>query len=171
MFGKRRLSEISPVQVMDLLKDKAGAGLKPKSLLNLYVLLQKMLNLAVALELLNSNPMQRVPKPKVERAEKPALAPADVKRIAEYMPQSLKALIVLLYLTGLRIGEALALKWSDVDFDQSKLYVQRSVWRAWSKRQKAERAFERSTCWVDWREFSKAIVSCALALNPRTTCF
>src|SRR3984893_9869015 len=61
MFGKRRL------QVMDLLKDKAAAGLKPKSLLNLYVLLQKMLNLAVALELLNSNPMQRVPKPKVER--------------------------------------------------------------------------------------------------------
>ncbi len=62
MFGKRRLSEISPVQVMDLLKDKAAGGLKPKSLLNLYVLLQKMLNLAVALELLNSNPMQRVPK-------------------------------------------------------------------------------------------------------------
>jgi len=64
MFGKRRLSEISPAHVMDLLKDKAAAGLKPKSLLNLYVLLQKMLNLAVALELLNSNPMQRVPKPK-----------------------------------------------------------------------------------------------------------
>jgi len=30
---------------------------------------------------------------------------------------------------GLRIGEALALKWSDVDFAQSKLYVRRSVWR------------------------------------------
>jgi integrase len=128
MFGKRRLSEISPVHVMDLLKDKA-AGLKPKSLLNLYVLLQKMLNLAVALELLNSNPMQRVPKPKVERTEKPALSPAQVKTIADNMPQSLRALIVLLYLTGLRIGEALALKWSDVDFDQSKLYVRRSVWR------------------------------------------
>jgi hypothetical protein len=40
MFGKRRLSEISPVHVMDLLKGKAAAGLKPKSLLNLYVLLQ-----------------------------------------------------------------------------------------------------------------------------------
>jgi integrase len=129
MFGKRRLSEISPVQVMDLLKDKAAAGLKAKSLLNLYVLLQKMLNLAVALELLNSNPMQRVPKPKVERTEKPSLSPAQVKTIADNMPQNLRALVVLLYLTGLRIGEALALKWSDVDFDQSKLYVRRSVWR------------------------------------------
>jgi len=115
--------------VMDLLKDKAAAGLKPKSLLNLYVLLQKMLNLAVALELLNSSPMQRVPKPKVERTEKPSLTATQVKAVAENMPKHLKALVVLLYLTGLRIGEALALKWSDVDFEQSKLYVRRSVWR------------------------------------------
>jgi hypothetical protein len=92
MFGKRRLSEISPVQVMDLPKDKAAGGLKPKSPLNLYVLLQKMLNLAVALELLNLNPMQRVPKPKVERIGKPSLSPAQVKTIADNMPQNLKAL-------------------------------------------------------------------------------
>ena len=129
MFGKRRLSEISAVHVMDLLKDKGAAGLKPKSLLNLYVLLQKMLKLAVDLEFLNSSPMQRVPKPKVERIEKPALSPAQVKAVADNMPEHLKALVVLLYLTGLRIGEALALKWSDADFDQSKLYVRRSVWR------------------------------------------
>ena len=123
------LSPLLTSRRMDLLKDKAAAPLKPKSLLNLYVLLQKMLNLAVALELLNSNPMQRVPKPKVERIEKPSLSPAQVKSIADNMPQNLRALVVLLYLTGLRIGEALALKWSDVDFDQSKLYVRRSVWR------------------------------------------
>jgi hypothetical protein len=46
---------------MSFLKEKATAGLKQKSLLNLYVLLQKMLNLAVALELLNTNPIRRVP--------------------------------------------------------------------------------------------------------------
>lgn len=128
-FGTLRLSEISPVQIMDFFKKRAAAGLKPKSLLNLYVLLQKMLNLAVALELLNTNPIQRVPKPKVERAEKPSLSPAQVKAIADNMPENLKALVVLLYLTGLRIGEALALKWSDVDFEHSKLHIRRSVWR------------------------------------------
>jgi integrase len=129
MFGKLRLAEISPLLIMDFLKQKSAAGLKPKSLLNLYVLLQKMLNLAVALELLNSNPMQRVPKPKVEPTEKPALSAVQVKAIADNMPQNLRALVILLYLTGLRIGEALALKWSDVDLEQSKLYIRRSVWR------------------------------------------
>src|SRR5438552_10368661 len=140
MFGKLRLSEISPLLIMDFLKQKSDAGLKPKSLLNLYVLLQKMLNLAVALELLNSNPIQRVPKPKVERMEKPALSPAEVKDVADNMPPNLRALVVLLYLTGLRIGEALALKWSDVDFEQSKLYVRRSVWRGKEQSPKSRRS-------------------------------
>jgi len=127
-FGKLRLSDISALQIMEFLREKSAAGLKPKSLLNLYVLLQKMLNLAVALELLNPNPIKRVPKPRVERGEKPSLSPAQVRSVADNMPENLKALIVLLYLTGLRIGEALALKWSDVDFERSKLYVRRSVW-------------------------------------------
>jgi integrase len=147
MFGKLRLAEISPLLIMDFLKQKSAAGLKPKSLLNLYVLLQKMLNLAVALELLNSNPMQRVPKPKVEPTEKPALSAVQVKAIADNMPQNLRALVILLYLTGLRIGEALALKWSDVDLEQSKLYIRFDV--AGSRPQKVERAFVQSTCWGD----------------------
>jgi integrase len=140
MFGKLRLSEISPLLIMDFLKQKSVAGLRPKSLLNLYVLLQKMLNLAVALELLNSNPIQRVPKPKAERIEKPAISPNEVKGIAGNMPRNLKALIVLLYLTGVRIGEALALKWSDVDFEQSKLYIRRSVWRGKEQSPKSRRS-------------------------------
>jgi len=139
-FGKLRLSEISALQIMALFKKKSEAGLKPKSLLNLYVLLQKMLNLAVDLELLTANPIQRVPKPRVERTEKPSLSPAQVKSVADNMPENLKALVVLLYLTGLRIGEALALKWSDVDFDHSKLYVRRSVWRRREQAPKSRRS-------------------------------
>ena len=56
------------------------------------------------------------------------------------MPENLKALVVLLYLTGLRIGEALALKWSDVDVEQSKLYVRRSVWRRKEQTPKSRRS-------------------------------
>jgi integrase len=72
--------------------------------------------------------------------EKPALCPAKVKDVADNLPQNLKALIVLLYLTGLRIGEALALKWSDVDVEQSKLYVRRSVWQGKEQSPKSRRS-------------------------------
>jgi integrase len=140
VFGTQRLSQISALQIMTLFKDKAVGGLKPKSLLNLYVLLQKMLNLAVALELISANPIQRVPKPKVERAEKPSLAPEQVRKIADQMPANLRALIVLLYLTGLRIGETLALKWSDVDFERSCIYIRRSIWRGTEQTPKSRRS-------------------------------
>src|SRR5215813_11143720 len=109
MFGSLRLSEISALQIMELMKKKSADGLKPKSLLNVYVLLQKMLNLAVALELLQSNPIRRVPKPKVQRREKPSLTPEQVRDVVAKVPENFRALFVLLYLTGLRIGEALGL--------------------------------------------------------------
>src|SRR6266851_5628981 len=56
------------------------------------------------------------------------------------MPEHLKALVVLLYLTGLRIGEALALKWCDVDFDNSKLSIRRSVWHGTEQTPKSRRS-------------------------------
>ena len=95
---------------------------------------------AVALELITHNPIQRVPKPKVERVEKPFLSPTEVKRVEEEMPANLQALVVLLFLTGLRIGEALALKWSDVDFENSRIHIRRSIWRGKEQTPKSRRS-------------------------------
>ena len=97
MFGNLRLSDISALQIMAFFTEKGADGLKPKSLLNLYVLIQKMLNLAVALELIPTNPLQRVPKPKVERIEKPFLNPSQVKEVEQQMPANLRALVVLFF--------------------------------------------------------------------------
>ena len=125
-LGGLALTEITPVQVLDFLKTKSD--LRPKTRKNLYLLLQKIFNLAVNLGYLSANPVVRVPKPKVEPEEKPTLTPKQVLLIAQKMPENLRALIHLLYLTGMRSGEALGLKWSDVDFDGSKLHIRRSVW-------------------------------------------
>jgi integrase len=128
VFGEMLLAEITAVSVMTFLAEKQQAGLSPKTLLNLYVLLQKMLNLAVDLELTRVNPMKRVPKPKVQRKEKPALTPTQLRAVIEAVPEEYRGLFVVLALTGVRIGEALGLKWRDVDTLASKLYFRRSVW-------------------------------------------
>ena len=52
----------------------------------------------------------------------------------------MRALLILLYLTGIRIGEALALKWSDIDFDHSKISIHRSVWRRNEQTPKSRRS-------------------------------
>ena len=139
-FGNSQLEDISSAQVFDLLEQNRQDGLSPKTLLNLYLLLQKMLRLAVDLQLLSTSPMSRVPKPRTERVEKPTLTPAQVRSLIEAVPEKLQALFVVLYLTGLRIGEALALKWKDVDFADSKLYVRRSLWRRREQTPKSRRS-------------------------------
>jgi len=79
-------------------------------------------------------------KPKVERKEKPSLTPDQVKAIVAEALENMRALLILLYLTGVRIGEALALKWSDVDFEHSKLYIRRSIWHGNEQTPKSRRS-------------------------------
>lgn len=100
-FRKSRLADISAADVMQFLRQKQAEALGAKSRRNLYMLRQKMLNLAVDLELIRSNPMRRVPKPKVERKEKPTLSGKQARALIDAVPETFRALFMLLYLTGL----------------------------------------------------------------------
>jgi integrase/recombinase XerD len=69
-----------------------------------------------------------IPKMKENTRVLPTYSVEDVRRFAAWKPGTkcglrLQALILLLADTGLRIGEALALRWSDIDFDNLLLTV------------------------------------------------
>lgn len=56
------------------------------------------------------------------------LDPTEIRRlIAAAAPGYDQTLVMTIALTGMRIDEALALRWGDVEFDQRKLYVRRSL--------------------------------------------
>ena len=76
-------------------------------------------------ELLASNPAARVKRPGVSRTEAHYLSIAEVASLLEAVKDSRYApLLRLLGATGLRRGEALALRWSDVDLTNGLLRVQ-----------------------------------------------
>jgi integrase len=140
-FGKQKLADISPAMVLEFIQKLSNRrdvgtaerpiwkpGLHDKTLANLYGLLMKMFNLAVKLDLIAVNPVKKVDRPRVERQEKPMLTLQQVRALIKATPIRYRALITLLTLTGLRIGEALALKWGDVDFDNRKLIVKRAIY-------------------------------------------
>ncbi len=135
-----KLNEITPLLVLDFFRQKQQDNVSAKTMLNLYILLRKMLSLAVDLDLLSANPLRRVPKPKVERQEKPTLSPTQVRRVIDAVPEKYRALLVVLYFYGLRVGEALGLKWKDVDFASAKLYLRRSIWRGREQSPKSQRS-------------------------------
>ena len=51
----------------------------------------------------------------------------QLKSLLEYLKEPGKTAVLLDILTGLRVRELLALKWSDVDFENLELHVPRSI--------------------------------------------
>ena len=80
--------------------------------------------------LIARNPVRLVDGPHVTRREIQPLDPDQARQLlAAIRGDRLAALYAVALALGLRRGEALGLKWDDVDFATSTLYVQRSLQR------------------------------------------
>ena len=60
--------------------------------------------------------------------EKPVWSAVQVRAIISAVPDQFKVLFTTIALTGLRLGELLALQWKHIDFENSKLKVEQSLW-------------------------------------------
>jgi len=81
------------------------------------------------LELIEKNPVKKGLAPKTEKTEKPALREDQLVELFKVVPARMKAFFMTLALTGVRTGEALGLKWSDVDFTSREIHVRRAIYR------------------------------------------
>jgi integrase len=91
-------------------------------------MLHRALERAVALNLIPRNPAALAEKPKPKR---PEIHPWTAEETERFLRASesdrLHAAFLLLATTGLRRGEALGLRWSDVTLDRASLSVQRAL--------------------------------------------
>jgi integrase len=81
---------------------------------------------AIAEGFCRENPVRDIRRPKIEEKPIPFLHQADVDRLVEAQDDDLKPFVRLLSETGLRLGEALRLRWSDFDLLRGVLTVRRS---------------------------------------------
>ena len=76
------------------------------------------------------NPSSRVDPPKIRQEEITSLDAEQARALLDTAAESddkFESLYVLSLTVGLRMGEALGLKWSDVDLEVGKLSVTRSL--------------------------------------------
>ena len=97
--------------------------------------INRIFKYAVLMDILNSNPFDKVIKPKSRQVQrkgnfltkeelKEFLKLAQTATLSYFFP-----LVHLMSYTGLRQGEALALKWSDIDFENKKITVDKTAVR------------------------------------------
>ena len=130
LIGKSRLGSLAPATVERAYAELVATGLSKRSVVQAHTVLHNALKKAVQWGLIGRNPTEAVSVPRPERNEMKTLSEDEVKRLfAATEGQRLHALWVLLTTTGLRLGEAVGLKWEDIDFENERLFVRRALQR------------------------------------------
>ena len=125
-FGDRQMRAITAEQLQAYLNDLAGMG--KTTLTYIMIVLTNCFTLANAQGVIDRNAAEALKPPKAERTSRRALTAqetAAVLTVINTHPDGL--LLAILYYTGLRRGEALGLRWSDVDFSARTLRVERDI--------------------------------------------
>ncbi len=129
-LGRLRLKDLRKVHVDRLYRQKLQSGLAPSTVRRVHAVLHAALEEAVRGDLIPRNPVTHANKPKVRQEEieplttDQAQAFLDAARSDRY-----EALYVLCITAGFRQGEALGLKWSDIDLEAGTLRVNRQLQR------------------------------------------
>lgn len=97
--------------------------------------INRIFKYAVLMDVLSSNPFDKVIKPKSRQTQRKGnfLTKEELKEFLKIAQNTTLSyffpLVRLMSYTGLRQGEALALKWSDIDFENKKITVNKTAVR------------------------------------------
>ena len=109
---------------------KKPKGLAPKTVRNIHQMIGSAYNLAIEQKLVSRNPTQGCALPKVEHKEMKTLTADQLSAFfREARDSGVYELYYLDLATGLRRGELLGLKWTDIDLDRGVLKIQRAISR------------------------------------------
>lgn len=130
MLGRVRLADVSPDHVQRMMNTLAARGLSPRTILHVHATLRRALGQAERWGLVPRNVSRLVTPPKVERTE---IAPLSVDEARSLMAavegHRLQALYAVALGIGLRQGEAMGLRWQDVDLNGRLITVHHQLQR------------------------------------------
>lgn len=126
--GPLELKKLKPLHIERLLSKAREKGLSEQTLLHVFRVLHTALGQAVKWQLVDRNVAQSVQPPKPEKHEMDAVSPEEADRIlAAARGTELEVPVAIALGTGMRLGEILGLRWTDIDFDNALLRVKQTL--------------------------------------------
>jgi integrase len=127
-IGAVELKKLKPLHIERLLLRCRQKGLSERTLLHVFRVLHTALVQAVQWQLVERNVAQAVQPPKPEKNEMDAVTPEDADRIlAAAADTEIEVPVTIALGTGMRLGEVLGLRWSDIDFKSESLRVRQTL--------------------------------------------
>lgn len=131
-FGQYKLKALATASIQDYINKLKVDGLAKASVKGILSVLSAAYEYAIEpLGYVRENPCARVRIPAFERQpkERYIISPEEFQQIIARFPEDNVYYLPLMvgYYTGLRISEAFALTWDDIDFDNQTLTVDKTV--------------------------------------------
>jgi integrase len=123
-LGAKPLTAISVRDVQRLQSSLIDRGLAPNTVSGIMGLLSNIMQRAEASDLVARNPVRRIVRAPVPDRDPAPITPAEALAILAACPAPwLSTAVVLALYLGLREGEALGLRWRDLDWERGRLTV------------------------------------------------
>ena len=130
VLGRIRLDKLQPSDVQSFMNAKLTDGLSPRTVDYCRAVLRKALNQAFRWGLVARNVATLVDPPKRQRVVRRYLTSGEARSFLDVVAgHRLEALFTVALGLGLRQGEALGLRWQDIDLDVSTLRVTHQMQR------------------------------------------
>jgi integrase len=130
-LGAISLATLTAQQVQTMYSAKLAEGLSSTTVNHLHQVLHRALDAAVRLDLVARNVCERLDPPRMRHQEMTTLSEDQAHALLVAAEgDRFEALYVLALATGMRQGELLALRWSDVDLESGTLKVRATLQNA-----------------------------------------
>lgn len=142
-FGDTEIAELTPYAMQKYITEltqrgnvMTGKGLSTNSVNSIIAVIQGSLRIAYSLGLIETYTMDKIKRPKGQEKAVSCFSKQEQKIIEQAVLRDKRdkmfGIIVCLY-TGLRIGELLALEWTDIDFAKAELTVNKTCFEGKNK--------------------------------------
>lgn len=143
VLGKKKVKDIKNVNVRRLINQMAERGFAVNTIDKVRCILVDLMKYAVSNDIILKNPCQNAKLPKTEKKERRVLSVEEQEVFTKAVRGTTYELIYLTALvTGMRIGEILALTWNDIDWKNDNISVNKTLVMLHEKGKKCELKFQ-----------------------------
>jgi integrase len=131
-IGQKPIAKVSKLDCQMVINEMSEKGLKHSTFANLKSCLNRVFGCAIDDDIIFKNPIRNVQLPQTDSKKRESIDEETILKFLNFIKNDLRyayvyPAFVVLFNTGMRMGELNALTWNDIDFDENTITVNKSL--------------------------------------------